>query len=391
MKTYIGISRDHSASMGHLTGAARTDYNDTIDAIKKSSIDAGDDTFVSVVKCGVGRAGGIEVETRHAPVSSIQHISSYVADGRRTPLFDSVGELIDMLESLPASQGPSLIFEKNGKKYTAAEITELVEKNGKAGTGRIVGAHPDTIRSWVKKIGARGPGDSSELPTYLVMAITDGEDNASKKYPIKALSERMLKLIATDRWTFVFRVPAGHYKKRLVGWGIPEGNILEWELTERGVREATTITASAFDAFYTSKKSGLRSTKTFYASADTKPVRDILSDVTKHVNIKVVDGVHTVSSFSERVLKRPLKKGTIFYQLVKRESAVQDYKHIFIRDKRTGLVYGGREARDIIGIPSVGTHPVAPGDHSKYDIFIQSTSATRRLPEKSLVLFWDMP
>lgn len=52
MKQYVGFSRDHSISMRPLQVAAKNDYNQNIDAIKKAAVKEDIDTIVSVVECG---------------------------------------------------------------------------------------------------------------------------------------------------------------------------------------------------------------------------------------------------------------------------------------------------------------------------------------------------
>jgi len=175
MKQYIGISRDHSASMRMLTKAAASDYNETIKQIQQSAQEHQIDTIVSVVKCGVGWGNGLVVrETVNSNVHVLKPIqpSDYIADGSSTPLFDSVGDLITQLENVPDVSDQNVAF--------------------------------------------------------VIMVITDGEENSSKKWSGTSLATKIKQLQATDRWTFVFRVPTGN-KRQLASFGIPEGNILEWD------------------------------------------------------------------------------------------------------------------------------------------------------------------
>ena len=175
MKNYIGISRDHSGSMHSIVEDAAIDYNENIRAIRESSLEHGIDTIVNVVKCGTGRPARNVMEVINSNVTALKDIPKrgYAADGNSTPLFDSVAMLIDQLEIVP----------------------DYDDKN----------------------------------VSFLVMVITDGQDNSSR-ITGKQLAERIKKLQASDRWTFVFRVPKGD-KRSLVNMGIPEGNILEWEQT----------------------------------------------------------------------------------------------------------------------------------------------------------------
>lgn len=342
MKNYIGISRDHSASMRSIEHAAARDYNDNIAAIRDGSTREGQDTIVSVVKCGVGQRGSIEREVVNSNVSKLKPLneSRYGATGWSTPLFDSVGDLIEILEAAPD----------------------------------------------------KDKGDVS----FLVMAITDGLDNASRRWSASSLSRKIQQLQGTDRWTFVFRVPRG-YKRSLVGMGIPEGNILEWDQTEQGVQVATIATRQAFDAYYSDRSRGLTSTRNFYTTdlskVTARTVKSKLIDISDEVDFWNVQSQHDgmqIRDFVERKLRRgEMKKGAAFYQLTKPEKEVQDYKQIAIRDKKTKAVYSGVEARNILGLPHNGTVKVVPGNHGAYDIFIQSTSVNRKLVAGTQVMYWD--
>src|SRR5262249_6873032 len=99
--------------------------------------------------------------------------------------------------------------------------------------------------------------------TFLVMAVTDGQENVSTQSEINRITERIRQLQSTDRWTFVFRVPYGG-RRILERYGIPSGNIQEWEQTERGFQEATTSNSLGISNYYSNVSRGIRSTETFY-------------------------------------------------------------------------------------------------------------------------------
>lgn len=337
MKNYIGISRDHSGSMHLIANAAGRDYNDNIAAIKEGATEHDIDTIVSVVKCGTGRPGRVEREVVNSNVHTLKPIPNgqYIADGSSTPLFDSVGDLIEQLQAVPDA--------------------------------------------------------NDEQVSFVVMIITDGQENSSRKWTGSSISKKIKELQATDRWTFVFRVPRG-YKGELVRYGIPEGNILEWDQTDRGVQQATLATRSAVKDFYGARAKGLRSTDKFYADLSTvtlKEVKASLVDISKEVDVYVVgknnDGVQ-IRDFVE-AQGITFTKGCAFYQLSKTET-VQEYKQIAIRDKITGAVYGGVDSRDMLGLPHYGDVKLAPGQHGQYDIFIQSTSVNRKLVNGTNLMIW---
>src|ERR1700722_3418712 len=118
MKQYIGISRDHSISMSGLRTAAMKDYNETIVGIKDAANQFGTETVVSVVECGrpatASNRNGYNPWSSSTPaivlrdvvnqnVKYLNPLTNYVADGRSTPLLDSVGELIEIMENVPWS------------------------------------------------------------------------------------------------------------------------------------------------------------------------------------------------------------------------------------------------------------------------------------------------
>lgn len=338
MKNYFGISRDHSGSMHSIAKSAALDYNDNIAAIKEASLANNQDTIVSVVKCGSGRPAGVVREIVNSNVHVLKPLleGQYIADGNSTPLFDSVGDLIDLLQAVP-------------------DVDDI-------------------------------------NVSFVVMVITDGEENSSTKWTGRKLAEKIKELQATDRWTFVFRVPRG-YGRKLSQFGIPEGNILEWDQTARGVQAASAATRSAVSNFYAGRSAGVKSTDKFYADlskVSLSEVKAALIDISAEVSIWPVlanESSYEIRPFAEKRLAIALRKGTAFYQLTKTEK-VQEYKQVCIRDKKKGMVYSGAAARDLLALPQYGEIKLVPGNHGNYDIFIQSTSVNRKLVEGSNLLYW---
>lgn len=352
-KTYIGISRDHSGSMGGLTHAAMKDYNTTVESIRSLAERDRQPTSLSVVRQGINmpRGGvGCDWESQAVdiysmdqviygrPTSAVPRLTYYEATGGGTPLFDSIGMLIEHFESRYDANDPNVSF--------------------------------------------------------LIMAITDGYENASLKWSAPKLRKKMDELEAKGNWTFVFRVPQGHAKNLVSTFRISPDNILEWELTTKGVEKATQVTTAAFDAYYTSRSMGVRSTKKFFADTSKLRPADVsgaLNDVSRDTELfqvgAVTGGKIAIKDFVEGTLGRTYIQGQWFYELVKTEKQVQDYKIIAIRDRNNGKVYTGVEARRLLSLPEYGTITLEPGNGA-YQIFIQSTSVNRNLPSYSNVLFW---
>ena len=75
--------------------------------------------------------------------------------------------------------------------------------------------------------------------------------------------------------------------------------------------------------------------------------------------------------------KIPYRQGMAYYQLTKTEK-IQAQKQICIREKKSGKVYSGPNARQLLGLPNYEVK-VAAAQHPLYDIFVQSSSRNRKL------------
>jgi hypothetical protein len=336
MKNYIGISRDHSGSMSHIAQKAAEDYNSTIQVIKDQSKRFNIDTIVSVVECGVGRPAVNKFVVKNSSIDKLVPMGKYEyhATGNATPLFDSVLMLIKQLEAVPDYDDPTVAF--------------------------------------------------------LVNVITDGVDNNSEYGSVNELIRKIKNLQNTDKWTFVFRVPKGS-KTRLVQMGIPSGNILEWEQSERGMQESTVATTQAFESYYNTRSMGATSVNKFYADLSNVSVADVkanLVDISKDVLLFMVtpadDGMQ-IRDFINMKNHNKFVKGNSYYQLTKTET-LQEYKEIFIQNKLNGHVYSGASARHLLGLPLTGAVKVAPGNHGTFNIFVQSTSVNRKVVKNTFVM-----
>lgn len=72
------------------------------------------------------------------------------------------------------------------------------------------------------------------------------------------------------------------------------------------------------------------------------------------------------------------KKGRGFYEFMKTET-IQGYKEVVLMDRKTGDLFSGEVARDMIGAPKGTTARLKPTVLEKYRVFIQSTSPNRKL------------
>jgi len=339
MKNYIGFARDHSGSMVNIAKAAARDYNATIASVREAAIKENQNTIVSVVELGYKSTCLVRHVVTNSAVTALEPLneSQYSARGHGTPLFDAVGALIEEFKAKPDADNPEVSF--------------------------------------------------------LVMVTTDGIENASRRWSGSRLAKEIRRLQASDRWTFVFRVPRGNARK-LLRFGIHEGNILEWDQSQRGVEVAAQATTQAFTSYFTARSAGEKSVKTFYTTvanvteADVKKLGDISAEVSLFPVAAKEDGQAIREFVEKRLGGKSMLKGAAFYQLVKTEDKIQDYKLIAIRDKDSGAIYCGPEARDLIGLPRVGDARVRPDTAGKWQVFVQSTSVNRKVNSGTSIMYW---
>ena len=334
LKTHIAFCIDESGSVSGIVNSLIKAYNKNVDSIRNAVLDQGQEATMTALAFG-------DRNVKHRVLYVGQQVQTVtpLKDGDirpsgMTPLFDSLYRAIKKLEELD---------------------------------------------------------DGKEDTTFVVTVVTDGEENASfdpgKKVSINLMKEK----IKTDRWTFTFLVPQGYASWFSRKYDIPIGNIHEWETTTAVGTETAFITNSAaYSSYFVSKSAGMKSTRSFYADIPDLTVRKArteLSKITKQVEIIDVKNECTIRDAIEQAGK-PFIKGAAFYQLVKPEKRVQPYKMIALRVKTSGEIYTGSEARIMLGIDVPNTIRLAPGDHGKFDIFIQSTSYTRKIPAGTQVLYW---
>jgi hypothetical protein len=86
------------------------------------------------------------------------------------------------------------------------------------------------------------------------------------------------------------------------------------------------------------------------------------------------------------------KAGRGFYEFTKTET-IQGRKEIVLMDRKTGDLFSGDGARDMLGLPPGETARIRPANLEKYVVFVQSTSNNRKLMGGSRFLYevedWD--
>lgn len=228
--------------------------------------------------------------------------------------------------------------------------------------------------------------------SVLVIVVTDGEENWSKMNSgttSTQLGERMHSLERTGRWTFTFAMPDYCVEpfKRLFPF-ISNDNIQAWENTEEGMNNLREVTASGITRYYGARSVGQTQVKSFYtdlSGVTPGKLKQNLDDITHECEVFDVNKEDNISHFVELKKKSPYIKGEAFYQLMKKEK-VGARKQICIMDKKSGHIYGGAKARQLIGLQNGVDAKVDPFNHGGFEIFIESRSTNRILPRGTKIL-----
>lgn len=224
--------------------------------------------------------------------------------------------------------------------------------------------------------------------SYLLIVITDGDENQSSNFNQNTLNDLMTQVQATDKWTITFQLPKGAKRNFCSRFNIPEGNVMEWEQNEDGVRQSTIARSAGVGSYYAARSQGASKVSNFYTvNANDIKARDLnrkLDNVAGQTKSWNVEREVEIKPFVESHLGY-YTPGTAFYQLTKTEE-VQSYKQILVQKKFTKEIYAGREARDLLGLPVGKTCKVKVGNLGDYDVFIQSTSVNRKLVRGTRVI-----
>lgn len=335
LKTHVAFCLDESGSVAGILRALIDAYNQNMKSIRNAVLDEGQEATMTALAFG-------DRNLKHRIIYAGQQVQTVrelnygdLRPSGMTPLFDSVARAIDALKQLDDG-------------------------------------NPDT--------------------TFVVTAITDGEENASCDPGVSRTLSMMNSLVPTDRWTFTFLVPSNAAKSFSRRYGIPEGNVLPWdEKTSAGTQKALKSTSDAYGQYFRARSAGTRSTNKFFADlshVSSKQVAQTMEDISKEIVLINVEKDGRIDDLVESKIGSYVK-GTCFYQLTKTEKAVQANKLILIRDRVNGHVFVGDAARQMLGLDqSYGTVKLAPGKTGNFDVFIQSTSVNRKLIHGTQVVVW---
>jgi hypothetical protein len=288
------------------------------------------------------------------------------ADANGIDLRLSLYMFADAVDALYVDAGPKSLTPLSRENYKPAGWTALMDGVKRA------------VDDSAKMHDATAPHVS-----HLIMVLTDGYENRSRLISQTNFTRLLADKQATGDWTFAFYVPPGNKKDLANSFGVPMGNIMEWEQSAKGVDDVREQTVHAASAYYASRAAGVKMSSSFFVKTDLsnltpEELRKKLDDVSGRYKSYAVTGESEIREFVENATGKPYPIGRVFYQLSKTEK-IQDHKQVLLQEKGKKALWGGAEARQILGLPDAGEARVMPGNHANYDIFVQSTSTNRKL------------
>lgn len=215
---------------------------------------------------------------------------------------------------------------------------------------------------------------------FLVFVLTDGEENNSRNTAID-MKRKLAGLPA--EWTVAVLVPNMRGKHEAQGFGFSPDNIAIWDPeAHEGVEGAGQVIQRSTEEWMNNRSRGVRGTKTLFSTGadavNRQTVRSSLKPLSPRTyDILPVDRRMTTRDYIEQRGHVKYVTGNAYYQFTKKET-IQGGKRVLIREKSTGDVYGGDEARELLGLDRTGIRE-KPDYNPDYDIFVQSTSPVRVL------------
>lgn len=318
--THLALVLDGSGSMSHIVDKVCKVANDYIENVKQTSKSLNQETRVSVYSfSSQTKCLFFDKDITRAP-----QIDRSFFQGNRTALLDATLKVISDLENIP---------NKDISDYSS-----------------------------------------------LVVILTDGENTENSHLALK-VQQKISSL--PEEYTIGLLVPDFNALSRAKQFGFPAGNIKIWDSTsEKGAEEAFTETTAATRSYYQAKSLGIKGTKTFFqpnvANLTPKKVATNLDELAS--NQYMILPVHQKKRIDEFVKSwngGEYRVGSAYFQLSKPEK-IQNYKQVIIREKSTGKVYAGANARQMLALPDYEV-TVDSASHPRFDIFVQSTSVNRNL------------
>lgn len=218
-RTYVALVLDRSGSMGDCKRQTIDGFNEQADLIKSEAAKGGE-TLVSLVTFGGGGFEFTPPVTESFRRSSADVIPRLTDDTYRpaggTPMYDAVGYTMEQLDAEPADA--------------------------------------DTA--------------------YLVIIISDGQENASEKWTAAGIVKRVTELQARGNWTFVYigaNQDLADIQKHL---GFKPGNTIAYAASAGGTKDMYAGVSRGLTSYFTSRSLGAQSVDAFVPAEGTESTEE---------------------------------------------------------------------------------------------------------------------
>jgi len=225
---------------------------------------------------------------------------------------------------------------------------------------------------------------------FLIYVLTDGQENESRRSGSE-LKTRIETL--PENWTFATYVPNQNGVFEAKKHGFPADNIAVWSTTEQGIEQVGRAMQDTTETYFQARSRGIRGSRSLFKLDLSKLTTSVVARNLQHLapweyKMFLVKNDSVIKPFVEYkagiVYKITNHHGPAFYELEKSE-IVQPQKRILIMDRENDKLYGGETARQLLHLPNTQVR-LKPEDTGKYDVFVESTSYTRKLPSGTRVI-----
>jgi hypothetical protein len=211
LRNHIAIVLDESGSMAAMRREIMEAFNEQVETIRESAMDQ--PTTVSLVKFNTSVPDPV-YWTRSVDVMHPLREEDYSPHGL-TAMLDAVGLTIDRLRALPDAE--------------------------------------------------------SENTSFLVLILSDGQENNSRRFTYADIAERIEELEHTDRWTFAYMGANQDLAAVAEGLSIPRSNMLAFHASPDGVASAGTAVREGTRAWTGKRRAGQKSDKSFFQGEEREP------------------------------------------------------------------------------------------------------------------------
>ena len=207
-KTEIAIVLDKSGSMGRCKKQVVDGFNEYVDTLKADYGDSLGEVNVTVVLF----SGSVQEIMFRKKVEDLEKLSDddFVPFGS-TAMYDAVGYTVDKLLGCTDNDDPNT--------------------------------------------------------SYLIMVMSDGEENASKTYKQTDIAEKIQTLQDTNRWTFSYLISNQDLSKATDKLGTPHSNVRSYNSSGVGTTAAMADHKHSLEKFLSCRAGGQTSTTTFYGDS----------------------------------------------------------------------------------------------------------------------------